>query len=320
MMTSCKCGTGGTLNQISALALTAVLVLLLVGCGPSASERQAKTELAETQKKLATASAEFLSQQKIGTEAAAKSSAELELLRKQLSETQASLINAQAKALALQGEIERDRKLHEETKIKSNAPPANYEVSGEIFVVTKGGANFKLGLVNVQVFEKSVIQKFVTEKITARDNRLADLEPREARAEEEWKAASDAATKAVYAPAKKFLGLMKLKDEKWKVYEDLSTQTRALRSGAYSFAALPGTKFVVKSNSDGRFRFSVSRDEEVVIAASASRAVGGDTEKYYWLVPVARPDGASIEIALSNDNLSSVRGGGSLIYTSDSSD
>ncbi len=61
-------------------AISGLLVLMLVGCGPSVGERRLKTELEETQKKLVAR-----------TEEAETFSTELEVLRKQLSGSQDDL-------------------------------------------------------------------------------------------------------------------------------------------------------------------------------------------------------------------------------------
>lgn len=302
-----------------------LLVLMLIGCGPSAGERRVKTELDETQKKLTATSAESLVIEKARREEAAKFSSESELLRsklellcKQLSETQRDLTNSQAKALALQEEIKR------------NTPPAAYEVTGEIFVVTKGGVNFKLGLVNVQAFEKSVIDKFVAEKNREQGNLLKEVGLKMDEINKEidaYKPTAEAAVKA-FSAAKYGSTTYERSYQTWKTTIQIEGQKSSnlapllreqdkLFSGSFFFELLPKPKLSVQSNSDGRFRFSVTRDVEVIIAASAFRTVGNSVERYFWLVPVTRPDGASTEITLGNNNLTSVQGGGSLIHTVD---
>lgn len=292
--------------------LAGILFFSLTGCGPSAGERQAISELVEAQKKLASANAEALKQEKIRNEAAAKFSADIELLRKQLVEAQQELANSKSKILALQEDVKR------------NTPTPTYEVAGEIFIATKGGANFKLGSVNVQVFEKSVVDKFVTEKNTEQAALLKELTAEYDKAKKKWAdiIANWSSTYAtgdpmVWRAGFAFPTLNKEVNTQNDYLCSLEKRRADLVSGAFFFNDLPKPKISVRSNSEGRFRFSMARDVEVVIAASASRTVGDNIERYFWLVPVTCPNEAATEIALSNNNLSNVEAGGSLILTQD---
>ncbi len=70
-----------------------------------------------------------------------------------------------------------------------------------------------------------------------------------------------------------------------------------------SFAALGTSISSVKTDADGKFKLMVPRSDEFVLAASASREVGSESESYLWIVvdSLGRKDRG--QIFLSNDNL-----------------
>ncbi|HEY5344926.1 MAG TPA: hypothetical protein VIK62_01120 [Verrucomicrobiae bacterium] len=300
--------------------LVCAFVSVLSGCGSSSEERQAKTELAETQNELTAIRAELLATQKDRKEDAQKSASEIELLHKQLLDAKNDLLNAQTKLLASQEDVKRA------------TPPPSCEVVGDVFIVTRGGVNFKLGLVSVQVFEKTDIENYVAKKKEEQVKLLAEFELNLKSAQNDLDQsiiaknnADDANTVAAHSGSKQteeaayavFSAAWDLKRQKEEKLASIKAEGRALLTGSFFFSQLPRPELVVKSNADGQFRFTKKRDMQVVIAASAGRAIGDNTEQYFWLIPVTNTEGNSTEITLSNDNLTSVQNGGSLVYTSD---
>jgi len=300
--------------------LFCAFVSVLSGCGPSSEERQAKTELAETRNELTAIRAELLATQKDRKEDAQKASSEIELLHKQLLDAKNDLLNAQTKLLASQEDVKRA------------TPPPSCEVVGNIFIVTRGGVNFKLGLVSVQVFEKTDIDNYVAKRKAEQAKLLSEFELNLKSAQNDLAQsiiaknnADDANTVAAHSGNKQtkeaayavFSAAWDLKRQKEEKLASIKAGGRALLSGFFFFSQLPRPELVVKSNADGQLRFSIKRGMKVVIAATSSRTVGDNTEQYFWLIPVTNTEGSLTEITLSNDNLTSIENGGSLIFTSD---
>jgi hypothetical protein len=70
-----------------------------------------------------------------------------------------------------------------------------------------------------------------------------------------------------------------------------------------SFAALGTPISSVKTDADGKFKLMVPRSDEFVLAASASRDVGSESESYLWIVVDSLRGKDRGQIFLSNDNL-----------------
>ena len=259
--------------------LLTLAILSLCGCGPSASERQAKADLA-------------------------KSQAEATALRQRLTDTQNDLASAQAKILALQEDIKKSR------------PAPEYVVSGEIFITTRGGNSIKLGGVPIFVLDRASVDECINARNKVRIADFAKLEPALARARRECDEAEKAWTHAL-DELKPTSGLEWAFKKKQEARDKLVDVMREIGGAAQYFKMMPPALVSAKTNSDGKYRVSVPRSVRVVLAAFATRAVIDKTEHYYWLLPLDPPSGDAVEVVFSNDNLTSVNDGGSLIYTTD---
>jgi len=78
-----------------------------------------------------------------------------------------------------------------------------------------------------------------------------------------------------------------------------------LMSGSVYFDSMPSPLRETKTNSDGRFRLLAPGSGSFAVAAIASRNVGDEVERYYWLLKIDPSAGANQSIMLSNDNLMS---------------
>jgi len=86
--------------------------------------------------------------------------------------------------------------------------------------------------------------------------------------------------------------------QRWR---DLKSAQHYYDSTEFYFDSLPKPARSAKTDSDGKFEIRIPRSGPYFAVASASRLVGGSTEKYYWLVKVDPHREA--RIMLSNDNL-----------------
>jgi hypothetical protein len=155
----------------------------------------------------------------------------------------------------------------------SGCSPSQTEINGEVFIVTKGGDNMKLGLVQIMVFKPAVILSHINKRKefvkaeTSRINKAADL------------------------------GSM--------TNDDYAEQSYMLNSGEPYFQDMPTPIITAQTNSDGKFTLTLPNRGSFVLAAHAHRELGDRLEDYYWLINVS-PNGTSHKtIMLSNNNMTS---------------
>ncbi len=201
-------------------------------------------------------------------------------------------------------------------------------LEGEVFIVTKGGQNYKLGLVPVTLYPLETVMPFIEEKTKFAKAELARLSPLidAAKADMDQKyakknAAFDAELRVSYdSPNRKALqaALEQARNthyEAQNAYYRLLDERSKLMSGGFYFEKLPQPISATQTNSDGKFKLEVPTNGGFVIAANGRRSVGDRTERYYWLIRLSL-DGASAKtIMLSNNNLSSEGSPDSLIVT-----
>jgi hypothetical protein len=201
---------------------------------------------------------------------------------------------------------------------------ARGNLDGEVFIVTEGAANVKLGLVEVRVLPNDDTKSSVANTKLQADRELAKLLPSWAAAQKrmleaqsrtsaairETEAANDALDPAfdredaAYSAFKSAAG----------VFKPIDRQVRGWESGALYFANLPPPISTVKTDSDGKFSITLDRNTPVVLAAYATRRVVNKTDNYYWLISVSLGGQASKRIFLSNDNLATADSKDSLIH------
>lgn len=205
--------------------------------------------------------------------------------------------------------------------------PKEQPVTGEVFIVTKGGNNIKLGLVPVAVYTEQTVNDFIAKYKASHEARVGAAEPaiKEAQAElAPLKAANDTAIEEVW---KSHAHLKQLTSSKWSAYyegphkrindtyEAATTQYLAalnkkialidsamlLSSGESISRATPVPLAETKTNSDGKFSFML-KPGRYGIWARGSRSIGSDVEHYFWFLWVAVAEGKAQDILLSNDN------------------
>ena len=162
--------------------------------------------------------------------------------------------------------------------------PSTGELSGQVFIVTKGGQNFKLGLVTVRAISTEKLKPWAGKKQaenTNRQKRLGELKAR-------FDASNDLLEKGQLAD--EITKLASMFSNKEEFGEDLLT-------------GLPPGDVTAKTDAEGHFTMVLPRRGQFALAAQASRDAGGTTERYYWLIWVSLDGSARREIMLSNDNL-----------------
>ena len=177
--------------------------------------------------------------------------------------------------------------------------PKPVEISGQIFVVTAGRENIKMGLVDVHAVADEDFKKLaasLTETI-----RKGVAEDSQAEVDEAARRALVREIEAIAEPVSALPELKALKDE--VLGRELPRQPVEM---SFEHAASMLSVFLPaasgKSDADGRFSLAVNG--RVWLVAQASRSLGMDkAESYLWILPWEHPAAANgAPLLLSNDS------------------
>jgi hypothetical protein len=192
-------------------------------------------------------------------------------------------------------------------------------LTGEIFIVTQGGQNYKLGLVSVNLISQDKIKTHLGKKAKIANQNIAPIY-------NDYKQLKDSIDKLTVTAEEfdKKVQLLKSYDKNNELLSalkrslsvaekklDLMTKAAPLEKvillyadGSFFFDGLPGSIDSTKTDSDGRFRFVVQKESKYYIVAKATRNIGDKKEYYYWIVEYPNPSFREDDkILLSNDNL-----------------
>lgn len=189
------------------------------------------------------------------------------------------------------------------------------EVEGQVFVVTKGGENIKMGLVDVYVFPEENFRKVASnvtqellENAKARQMAFRRREASEnplrdgARRLIALKTEVERDSKLSEPYRRDAIELIRKAEAEVNAQEkELETSIRipkVMEASDLISSELYGLAPAGKSDADGIFRVKARKGD--VIYASGSRRVGDESEYYYWVVQVSNPKS---RLLISNDNL-----------------
>jgi hypothetical protein len=149
------------------------------------------------------------------------------------------------------------------------------KVSGEVFIVTAGGENIKLGRVQVVALKP----EDVGTAIVAVDKKYAEADVFVNSELDKANAAVKAATDAVSSSSLDGLDAAeKQRDDADTALQNWSEASAYLRGAYKYFLNLPTQITSAKTDSDGKYALKLPDKSPVVIGAQASRKVGDDTE------------------------------------------
>jgi len=204
------------------------------------------------------------------------------------------------------------------------------ELKGDVFIVTEGAQNLKLGLVEVKAIPEADMKKFIGEKkkiIAPEVERLQqeynEIKQQHDLAYKEFRQLSQALSDVEKAMSEDSFGspsynnyrskgdqLVKEMSAKAKVEDDLRKKLKVAeknlneaKSPSRYFADMPNPLTTVTTDADGKFVMKLPSRERFALAARASRQVGDSKEEYYWLVWFSLDGESSKTIMLSNNNL-----------------
>lgn len=184
--------------------------------------------------------------------------------------------------------------------------PNLVELSGDIFIVTKGRANIKLGLVEVNIFRASEMEPIVEKKNLEKEQFTEKYKEALIKYEAEAKAITTELEKAVKTDSGKFLEvageLARRMTEFKQIYEESNKKKEYYDSIKFYLDGLPSPAYIAKTDSDGRFTIRIKPGKYGLIANS-SREVFNNTEEYNWMIWVTVNKRQDNRVILSNDNL-----------------
>lgn len=161
------------------------------------------------------------------------------------------------------------------------------DVNGDVFIVTKGSQNIKLGLVEINIFSESVIQPFAKSKFDIA--KAAILESKQVKIKlHDILDARPIKNQAKYDSA----------FAEWKIARRAESK---YKTGEFFVSDLPTPLLQTKTDADGKFTFKL-KPGKYALVAYASRMVGDETETYYWLNWITVNQKQQNRIMLSNDN------------------
>ncbi|MDB4792531.1 hypothetical protein OAG69_01185, partial [bacterium] len=186
---------------------------------------------------------------------------------------------------------------------QSDPPKEEVEVEGQVFVVTKGRENIKMGLTPIHVvsdeeFRKIAselaeeIQAFRVEGIQRAANWEAQTKFIRELLAMEGRELAESALEALRMEAARPSSEYVVKN-RFLVHEDLE------RSKVLLFSMMPDA--TTKTDADGRFKISVSSKSWVI--AQGQRSVGKESEDYLWIAPIGELEKtAKSSLLISNDS------------------
>lgn len=203
-------------------------------------------------------------------------------------------------------------------------------LSGQVFVSTKGGQNFKLGAVQVALFTRDAIDTLVPSlkfyadyKIQQLHGPLAEAKAALDQAEASEQAAFQAELQTIRAhgdqmAAKRATDVERKAEETARnQYFEIVGKLSFFYSGAFYFAFFQSPIRTAETDAEGKFVIEIPQTGKFVIAAQAQRSIGDHTEHYYWLQPVSLEGQPQLTKNFSNSNLTSATGTSSLVLTKD---
>ncbi len=207
------------------------------------------------------------------------------------------------------------------------------KLDGDVFIVTEGAQNVKLGLVEVRVLPYEETKGSIAKTKIQAQQEIAKLQPQVVAAQKALELAqarcrdSFTRTTAIIeqgdfdpdspryrADVRAQNSARDILNNSWAALGNLKDQVRGWNSAPPYFANLPTPLASAKTDADGKVTIPLDRKATVALAAYATRRVFDETEDYYWLVRVSLNGQPSKRIFLSNDNLATSDSKDSLVH------
>jgi hypothetical protein len=181
------------------------------------------------------------------------------------------------------------------------------ELNGEVFIVTKGRENIKLGLVPIYLIREKEIKKHIDNKNLEAQKIIEMIRPDVNKALNEWKEAalehkmateqiprwefSTNDAKAIISYRVAFDKALAESEVKKKIMWDkeyalnmLKIKMESTMSIQFLLEGLDIGKETTKTNADGRFSIRINRNERYAVLAQANRQTLNSKEEYCWFI------------------------------------
>ena len=200
------------------------------------------------------------------------------------------------------------------------------ELNGEVFIVTNGRENIRLGLVPIYIIKEKEMKYHIDKKNLEAQNLIEMIRPDVDKAFNEWKEAALEHKRATEKIPRKdfdtndakayinynvaFDKALAESEEKQKIMfkKDaeltvLKIKIQSTRSRQFLLEGLDVGKEITKTNADGKFSIKINRNERYAILAQTNRQTLNSKEEYCWLIWASLDGKPTKNIILSNDNL-----------------
>lgn len=185
------------------------------------------------------------------------------------------------------------------------------DVTGDIFIVTKGGITYTLDSVAVHAIPEDVARKHLESRARQREietqrvrrdiHRMnATLKVAQTEEDRLWRILQldEGNLEKSSAWRTAYKNTEKIKKE----IEGLQAEREEIASAEYLFEGLPTGVSAAKTDANGKFSLTIPRQGGYVVAARGPRDTFRDTEPY-WFVRVSLEGEPSKRLILSNDNV-----------------
>jgi hypothetical protein len=186
--------------------------------------------------------------------------------------------------------------------------PSEVDVNGQVFIVTQGGTNIKLGSVEIKAIDDSLISGFIKQR-----NQSWSSEYKKLKSSIADRAAELHLLKvAVHELVVKMRTDPSIAETKWETEDRVVAKEKELNAlkieagrgplGSFWVGGLPRAVQITKTDADGNFGVRLEPGK-YALAAQSKRRVLDDTEEYYWLIWINVSKKDQNKVFLTNDNL-----------------
>lgn len=198
---------------------------------------------------------------------------------------------------------------------------SHVQLKGQVFVVTKGSENIRLGLVTVSIYGEKDMQNFVSSMMPVAFSAFNGLSHARDRVIEEI---NSSVTRLADIIDRRFLEALKIHDRvvlsNYRAYREYGVKEKLdeleeieKKIETWNYAEYVLSQISIKpiaqaiTDADGRYSVELPSSEPIAIAARGNRQLLKDVEKYTWLLWVSPKDYSKKELLLSNQNMSTAK-------------
>jgi len=179
------------------------------------------------------------------------------------------------------------------------------ELSGDVFIVTKGRENLKMSLVTLYFVPEDTIRKYVTNQtIDSAKTVINNIRPQL----DELKDDIDSLKRDLKWAEKDWkIDLLKSSIEFYEaMYGLIGKHYLTYMTGEYFYKLL--TEYhsdydSVKTDSDGKYSIKLNKNTNYAVLANSTREIISKTEEYYWIFWYSTNKKSKDILSLNNDNL-----------------